>query len=199
VYCYPLGDALYLNLTSTCTLACTFCPKIRDQDFTVGEFDLRLRQPPSAEEVWAAIEARGLGEATHRLPVLLALVRKLKAAGIRRVRLDTDGLANLREGRDVTGDLAAAGLDAISISVNASDPDTYARLCPNRYGGEAWHAVCVFVRQAVAVIPEVTGSCVGMPDLSQDACRALVEGLGARFRWRRYDLIGRASAPAGSI
>jgi TatD DNase family protein len=210
VYTYPLGDALYLNLTSACTLACTFCPKIRDQDFTVGGFDLRIRQPPSAEEVWASVEARGLagwsevvftglGEPTHRLPVLLEILRKLKASGVRRVRLDTDGLASLREGRDVTGDLAAAGLDAISISVNASDPDTYARVCPNRYGGEAWHAVCAFVRQAVAVIPEVTGSCVALPGLSQEACRAVVEGLGARFRWRRYDLIGRAQSPTPPV
>ncbi len=42
VLAYPLGDALYLNLTSACTLACTFCPKIRDDDWVVGGFDLKL-------------------------------------------------------------------------------------------------------------------------------------------------------------
>ncbi len=56
VIAYPLGDALYLNLTSACTLACTFCPKIRDDDWVVGGFDLRLRSPPSADDVWRAIE-----------------------------------------------------------------------------------------------------------------------------------------------
>jgi TatD DNase family protein len=40
VLAYPLGGALYVNLTSACTLACTFCPKIRDDDWVVGGFDL---------------------------------------------------------------------------------------------------------------------------------------------------------------
>ena len=46
VLAYPLGDALYLNLTSACTLACTFCPKIRDDDWVVGGFDLKLARAP---------------------------------------------------------------------------------------------------------------------------------------------------------
>ena len=54
VLAYVLGDALYLNLTSACTLACTFCPKIRDGDWIVGGFDLKLDRAPSADEVWAA-------------------------------------------------------------------------------------------------------------------------------------------------
>jgi TatD DNase family protein len=51
VLAYPLKDALYLNVTSACTLACVFCPKIRDRDFTVGGFDLRLTHNPTADEV----------------------------------------------------------------------------------------------------------------------------------------------------
>ena len=112
VLAYGLGDALYLNLTSACSLACVFCPKIRDGDWVVGGYDLKLVRPPSLEEVWrAALEVRlegqsevvftGLGEPTRRLEVLLAVTRRLKAAGVRRVRLDTDGLASLREGRDI--------------------------------------------------------------------------------------------------
>jgi GTP 3',8-cyclase len=202
VLAYPLKDALYLNVTSACTLACRFCPKIRDGDFTVGGFDLRLTSSPSADEVWAAVQAAGLagrsevvftgfGESTRRLEVVLELVRRLKAAGVRRVRLDTDGLASLREGRDVAPELAAAGLDAVSVSLNAADAVTYARLCPSQYGEAAYAAVQAFIRSALRCVPEVVASAVAVPGLSEEACGAVARSLGARFRWRPYDAIGR--------
>ena len=199
---YVLGDALYLNLTSACTLACVFCPKIRDGDWVVGGFDLKLAKNPGADEVWeaarhAGIHGRsevvftGLGEPTRRLGVLLELVARLKAAGVERVRLDTDGLASLREGKDVPRLLADAGLDAVSVSLNAADAETYARHCPSRYGTAAYQAVQDFIRACVRLIPDVAASAVALPGLSEDACRAVAEGLGARFRWRPYDRLGR--------
>ncbi len=202
VYAYALGDALYLNLTSACTLACAFCPKIRDGNWVVGGYDLRLGRAPSADRVWNAaratgIEGRcevvftGLGEPTRRLAVLLEVTRRLRAAGVRRVRLDTDGLASLREGRDVPTQLAAAGLDSICVSLNAPDAETYARLCPSRFGRAAWEAARQFVRSAVRCIPEVAVSFVAVPSLSQEACRRAAEDLGAIFRWRPYDRVGR--------
>jgi cyclic pyranopterin phosphate synthase len=206
VLAYPLGDALYLNVTSACTLACVFCPKISDDDFDVGGFDLRLKGNPDLEAVWAAVQAAGLegrsevvftgfGEPTRRLDVVLELTRRLKAAGVKRVRLDTDGLASLREGRDVTPELAAAGLDAVSVSLNAADAATYARLCPSTYGEAAYPAVKAFIHAAVAHLPEVTASVVGVEGLSEVECRGVAEGLGARFKWRPFGRIGRHPAP----
>jgi TatD family-associated radical SAM protein len=210
VHAYPLGDALYLNLTSACTLACVFCPKIRDGDFTVGGYDLRLTRAPEADEVWAAVERVGLagrsevcftgfGEPTRRLAVLLELVARLKAAGARRVRVDTDGLASLREGRDVVPELAAAGLDALSVSLNAADAETYARLCPSPHGTAAFAAVQDFLRRACGTIPDVAASAVAVPGLDEAACRRLAESLGARFRWRPYDRLGRLEASPGLL
>jgi len=207
VLAYPLADALYLNVTSACTLACRFCPKIRDDDFTVGGFDLRLRRTPTADQVWSAAVRAGLagrseivftgfGEPTRRLAAVLDLTRRLRGAGVRRVRLDTDGLASLRERRDVAPELAAAGIGAVSVSLNAPDAATYAELCPSRYGAAAYDAVKDFIRSAVRCIPEVSASAVALPGLSEAACRAVAESLGARFRWRPYDTIGRP-APAG--
>jgi cyclic pyranopterin phosphate synthase len=206
---YLLGDALYLNLTSGCTLACVFCPKIRDDDWVVGGFDLRLARNPSADEVWAAairagLEGRsevvftGLGEPTRRLEVLLALTRRLRAAGVARVRLDTDGLASLREGFDVPPALAEAGITAVSVSLNAPDAATYARSCPSRFGESAYEAMKDFMRSAVRCIPDVAASAVALPGLSEEACRRVAESLGARFRWRPYDRLGRVEG-AGSL
>lgn len=201
VLAYALGDALYLNVTSACTLACTFCPKIRDGDWTVGGYDLRLSRDPSADEVWSAavksgIEGRseivftGLGEPTRRLEVVLDVVRRLRA-GARRVRLDTDGLASLREGRDIPPLLADAGLDAVSVSLNAPDAETYARICPSRHGAAAYHAVREFIAGCVRCLPDVAASAVALPGLDEGACRRVAEELGARFRWRPYDRLGR--------
>jgi TatD DNase family protein len=202
VLAYVLGDALYLNLTSACTLACTFCPKIRDGDWVVGGFDLKLERAPSADEVWAeAVRAgiagrsevvfTGLGEPTRRLEVLLDLARRLRAAGARRIRVDTDGLASLREGKDVPALLAAAGVDAVSVSLNAADAETYARICPSRYGAAAYDAVKEFIRASVGTLRDVAASAVALPGMSESACRRVAEGLGARFRWRPYDRLGR--------
>lgn len=202
IHAYALGDALYLNLTSACTLACVFCPKIRDHDWVVGGYDLRLDRAPTSDEVWAGALAAGLagrsevvftglGEPTRRLEALLDLTRRLKAAGARRVRLDTDGLASLREGRDVAPELAAAGLDALVVSLNAPDAETYARVCPSRHGAAAWEAARRFITSAVRFVDEVEASFVALPGLSQDACRREAERLGARFRWRPYDRVGR--------
>ncbi len=199
---YVLGDALYLNLTSACTLACTFCPKIRDGDWVVGGYDLRLRRAPGADEVWrealrAGIEGRsevvftGLGEPTRRLEILLEVARRLHAAGVRRIRVDTDGLASLREGRDVARLLAGAGVNAVSVSLNAPDAETYARVCPSRYGAAAYGAVLAFIRSCVGTIPDVAASAVALPGMSERACRRVAESLGARFRWRPYDRLGR--------
>lgn len=202
VLAYVLGDALYLNLTSACTLACVFCPKIRDRDYHVGGFDLRLRGDPAVEDVWrdalaAGVAGReevvftGFGEPTRRLDAVLELTRRLKRAGAGRVRLDTDGLANLREGRDVVPELAAAGLDAASVSLNAPDAATYARICPSVHQERAYAAVEEFIRSAARHLPEVAASCVALPGLSEEACRRAAEALGARFRWRPYDRVGR--------
>jgi TatD family-associated radical SAM protein len=196
------GDALYLNLTSACTLACTFCPKIRDGDWVVGGFDLKLERAPSADEVWAAalragiagrseVVFTGLGEPTRRLEVLLDVARRLRAAGVRHVRVDTDGLASLREGKDVPALLAAAGVNAVSVSLNAPDAETYARICPSRYGAAAYDAVKAFIRSSVGAIPDVAASAVALPGMPEAACRRVAESLGARFRWRPYDRLGR--------
>jgi TatD DNase family protein len=208
VLAYALGDALYLNLTSACTLACTFCPKIRDGDWVVGGFDLRLARNPSADEVWeAALRAgldhrsevvfTGLGEPTLRLEVLLEVARRLARAGVKRIRVDTDGLASLREKRDVPPLLAAAGVTAVSVSLNAADAETYARICPSRHGPAAYDAVRAFIRGAVQVVPDVAASAVALPGLSEEGCRRAAESLGARFRWRPYDRLGRIE-PSGT-
>ncbi|MFB6260158.1 MAG: TatD family nuclease-associated radical SAM protein, partial [Thiohalorhabdaceae bacterium] len=124
---YQAHGNCYLNLTSRCTLRCAFCPKFH-KDWEVDGYDLRLHSSPSADEVMAAVGAPqayaevvfcGLGEPTLRLPTLLEVADRLKAAGAA-VRLNTDGLASWREGRDVTPELDGR-VDTLSVSLNAQN------------------------------------------------------------------------------
>jgi GTP 3',8-cyclase len=79
----------------------------------------------------------------------------------------------------------------VSVSLNAPDAEAYARVCPSRYGPEAYGAVREFIRGCAGRIADVAASAVALPGLSEEACRAAAESLGARFRWRPYDRLGR--------
>lgn len=190
---YPYDGVLYLAATRRCTLACTFCPKHHGR-WTVAGNDLRSDPEPSADELFAAAVALqparfrqvafvGLGEPTLRLPVVIEVGRRLRAAG-HQVRLVTDGLASLRAGRDVTEELVPA-FDEVSVSLNAPDAETYARLCPNPYGAAAHTAVCDFIRAARQRL-SVVASVVAAPGLDLPACRRLAEELGVALRERPW-------------
>ena len=87
---------------------------------------------------------------------------------------------------------------AVVVSLNAPDAATYLRLCPNRHGEAAWEAVREFIRAAARSVPEVQASFVGVPGLVMDECREAAETLGARFRWRPYDRVGRLKELGGN-
>jgi TatD DNase family protein len=137
---YRIRNSLYLNITNRCTNTCTFCAK-RDDYYVKGHY-LKLPGEPSVEEVLAEVGDPtrydeivfcGFGEPLLRFADVKAIAKALKGKGAR-IRVNTDGLANLVHGRNVLPELSGL-VDAISVSLNAPDADTYARICPNRYGG----------------------------------------------------------------
>ena len=122
--------------------------------------------------------------------VLEAARRLREHEGVGRRRLDTDGLLDLREGRDVVPELAAA-FDAITVSINAADGATYAELCRSPHGEQGLEAALAFLERCVeAGIPWVQGSVVGVPGLDIEACAERIEATGARFRERVHHVMG---------
>ncbi|MES9903173.1 MAG: TatD family nuclease-associated radical SAM protein, partial [Sedimenticola sp.] len=124
---YVIRGSLYLNITDRCTLACTFCPKTQGVKVVQG-FDLTLDHRPTSEEIIAAIDdpARyeqivfcGYGEPTLRFKVLMEVAQHIKTHG-GGVRVNTDGLANLANKRNVLPEMAEC-VDSLSISLNAQN------------------------------------------------------------------------------
>lgn len=199
---YRIRNSLYLNITNRCNNACTFCPRnlpaSDPRAYQVKGHFLKLGREPSVEEIERAVgDPRrceevvfcGFGEPLLRLTELKAAAAWLKSQGAR-VRVDTDGLANKVHGRNVAPELKGL-VDSISVSLNAADAETYARLCPGRYGEAAFPAVLEFIREAKQAGLEVTATVVGVPGLDVGACQRLAEAeLGVKFRLRPYDEVG---------
>lgn len=192
---YVIGDALYINLTNRCNLACIFCPRF--SHYTVRGHKLKLRAEPSADDILATIgdPSRyeeivfcGYGEPTLRLETLLAIAHSIKqCAPGTLLRLNTNGLGNLTHKRNILPELSLY-IDRLSVSLNAPDATTYARLCPSKYRESAYEAVKQFIKDARPYIPEVTASVVGFTGVDRETCRQVVEEeLGVRFRYREYN------------
>lgn len=193
---YDLHGNRYLNVTSRCTLRCAFCPKFNGS-WTVGDYDLRLHDEPDATRLIDAVGNPGtfreivfcgFGEPTLRLYTVLEAGAELRRRG-GRVRLNTDGLANLIHGRDVTPDFEDS-LDAISISLNAQNEEVYNRHCRPPMSG-AFQAVLDFATHVRDFVPNVTLTAIdGLPGVDIPACRAIAERLGVGFRRRELGKVG---------
>jgi TatD DNase family protein len=193
---YRIRNSLYLNITNRCTNACTFCAK--REDYHVKGHYLKLPGEPSVAEVLAEVGDPtryeeivfcGFGEPLLRLADVKEIAGALKAGGAR-IRVNTDGLANLVHGRNILPELAGL-VDALSVSLNAPDAETYARICPNRYGAASFPALLDFLREAPRHVPSVTATAVALPGLDADAVRRLAESIeGVAFRLRPFAEVG---------
>lgn len=193
---YRIRNSLYLNITNRCTIACVFCPKF--STFEVKGYYLRLPKEPSFEEVVQAmgnfdemdeVVFCGFGESTQRLDLLKQIAGFVHSKN-KKVRLDTDGLGNLIHNRNICPELQGL-IDAVSVSLNAPDAETYAKVCPSRYKEAAYPKVKEFISEIKKYVPEVAASVVGLPELDVEKCRKIVEEeLKVKFRLREYNHVG---------
>lgn len=187
------GDAIYLNITNRCSCACEFC--IREFSDGVYGAVLVLDGEPETDEVTTAIEHAfmdapadevvfcGFGEPTMRLDVVLAVTEWLRLRRLRS-RLDTNGHGSLlNPDLDVAAALAAAGLAAATVSLNAADPQTYDLICRPMFS-KAHRAVIRFAEQCVAHGIETTLTAVDYPGADPEGCAAIASAIGAGFRLR---------------
>jgi len=190
---YRGDDAIYLNITNRCSCACEFC--LREWAEGVFGESLVLDHEPDIADVTRAIELEflegpadevvfcGFGEPTMRLDAVLAVTEWLRLRRIR-VRLDTNGHGQLLNPEaDVPAVLAAAGMGAVTVSLNAADPEAYDLICRPLFT-KTHRAVIRFAEQCLQHGMETTLTAVAYPDADLPGCEAIATALGAGFRTR---------------
>jgi len=193
---YQIEDRLYLNITDRCTLGCSFCPK-NCGSMDLHEYDLALDHRPSAQEVIASIDDPasyseivfcGYGEPTLRLNVLLEVSGYIKDNG-GKVRINTDGLANLVHKRNVLPELGKC-VDTISISLNGQNQEVYDRHCLPAMSG-SYQAMLEFMQLAPQYIQNVMATAIeGLEGVDIVACEQIASDYGVGFRKRVLGIVG---------
>lgn len=193
---YDIGDRRYINIGKHCTLRCTFCPKTQGS-LLVHEYDLALPHLPASGAIIAAlgdlsriseVVVCGFSEPTLRLPVLLEVARHVKRQGVP-VRVNTDGLGNLANQRNILPELATC-VDSLSVSMNAQNEELYNHHCDPGMPG-SYQAMLEFVRLAPVYIGDVTATAIdGLEGVDIRACEDQARHLGVKFRTRYLDQVG---------
>ena len=187
---------LYLSITNRCSNNCYFC--LRKFRNGVGGFNLKLRKEPTSSQVvtelqkninrrlWHEIVFCGFGEPLERLDCLLEVVGWVKKYHGQTVRIDTNGQGYLlNKGRDVVKELKDAGIDNVSVSVNAHDEATYNQVCKPTFN-DAFYNVLEFVRKAKKAQLDTEITAVALPEIDIPKVRELADAVGVGFRVRQY-------------
>jgi cyclic pyranopterin phosphate synthase len=194
---YWLDDKLYLNITNKCSNKCIFC--FRNFKRGVGGFNLKLSEEPSLEQItlelnealkrkrWKEVIFCGFGEPSERLDLLLILTRYIKQRHEKPVsiRVNTNGQGYLlNPGRDLVEEFKAAGIDQVSVSLNAGDKETYNEICKPFFDG-SYKAVRGFIEKAKTKL-NVEVTAVTTPEVDLHKVEDMAKDLGVKFRLRQY-------------
>ena len=193
---YWLGNSLYLNITNRCSNRCYFC--FRKFKNGVQEFNLKLQKEPTSEEVieelrkvinrkkWKEVVFCGFGEPLERLDLILEVTRWLKKKYWKAIRVDTNGQGYLlNKGRDVVWELKEAGVDKVSVSLNAHDKAIYNEICKPVFD-DAYENVLEFIKKAKDAGLETEATAVTIPEVDLAKVKALAERMGIKFSVREY-------------
>ena len=131
----------------------------------------------------------GYGEPLERLYDVCSVIDKLRAKYPNlKVRLNTNGLANLIHGKDVTPELEGR-FDTVSISLNAPDAEEFLALTRSKFGIKSYDALKEFAVLAKAHVKNVVMTVVEkvMPEEKIEICRKTCENLGVTLRVRPFE------------
>ena len=193
---YWLGNSIYLNVTNRCPNSCYFC--FRKFKKGIREFNLKLEKEPTSEEVieelrkvinrknWSEVVFCGFGEPLERLNLVLEVTRWVKKHYWNAVRVDTNGQGYLlNKGRDVVQELKEAGVDKVSVSLNAYDKATYIQVCKPVFE-DAYGNVLEFIKKAKGEGLETEATAVTIPEVDLAKVKELAERIGVKFTVREY-------------
>ncbi len=197
---YKVHNNLYVNLTNRCPCACTFC--LRQNMDTVSEVDDRslwLEHEPTYEEIledfknydmteFNEVVFCGYGEPTERLDMLLKVAAYVKESFGNKIRVNTNGMADLIWGKDTTPDFEGL-VDTVSISLNTPNPEKYHELVRCKFGMKSFDAMLSFAKNVRKYVPNVVMTTVDttLTKEEEEQCREICRELGVTYRIRPWE------------
>ena len=193
------GQNIYVNMTNRCPCNCVFC--LRQTKKMMEGNSLWLKEgEPSVERVmdlFAPYDLSvinelifcGYGEPLERVADVCEVIDRLKSKyPDLKVRVNTNGLANLVHGRDITPELAGR-FDTVSISLNAPDAEEFLALTRSKFGIGSFEALQEFAVLAKRHVPNVVMTVVEkvMSEEKIELCRKLCNDLGVTLRVRPFE------------
>jgi TatD family-associated radical SAM protein len=169
---------------------------VRNLTSGLSGYTLWLDREPTTDEVWSRFQDEvrisdrevvwcGYGEPTIRLDTVIDVTKRIrKTYPNLKIRLDTDGLAQLRNRtREVAKELRDAGIDSISVSLNAETEEKYKQLCRPSLP-RSYPTVLDFAKDCRRHFAEVRLTVVNVENIDIAKCRAIAESLGCDFKVR---------------
>ena len=197
---YEYGGNLYVNTTNRCNFNCNFCLR-HNSSGSIYTHNLWLEREPTRQEALDSFLSRdvcsyreivfcGYGEPTYRLDDLLWLVDELKARfgdKLPPVRINTNGHANLINGRNVCPELKGR-IHTLSISLNSTNAADYVALCHPIQGEAAYQAMLDFAKEAANYVPQVILTIVDKDKTVEEIqlCKDIAADLGVKLRVRSF-------------
>ena len=194
---YTYGNKIYLNITNACPCNCDFC--VRNSKDGLGDMgSLWLDHEPSFIEIKEAIDTFdftgysdvvfcGYGEPTCALEKFLKTAKYLKDTKNVKIRLNTNGLSDLINKTENSAARMEGLVDAVSISLNASDAQKYDSIVHPSFGLKSFDAMIKFTKDAQKYIPSVKMSVVDTIGEDEiEKCKKLCEENGIELRVRTY-------------
>ena len=195
---YTLGDSLYVNVTNKCPCSCVFC--IRNNGDTIKESGSLWFEgkEPTAEEIIAdfknydlnkfdSIVFCGYGEPLERIDVVCDVAKYLRTVTELPVRINTNGLSDLINGREHTAFDLKGLIDTFSISLNAPDAKSYQSVTNSVFGEKSFDAMLAFAKDCKEFAANVVFTVVDVISKEQiEKCREIADEMGIPLRVREY-------------
>ena len=193
---YTYEGSAYLNITNKCPCSCIFC--IRSNGDGLGSAEtLWHKKDPTIEEIKAEIDSFdfspykevvfcGYGEPTQALDNLIETAKYLKEKYGLKIRLNSNGLSDLINGKE-TAHLLEGAVDSISISLNAPDAESYQRVSRSKFGNDAFPALLKFAEDCKKYIPQIKFTVVDViTDEEIERCKKISEDMNIPLRIRSW-------------
>jgi TatD family-associated radical SAM protein len=194
---YWIDDKLYLNITNKCSNKCKFC--IKNFRRGLSGFKLELSKDPTISQVidelkevlntknWSEVVFCGFGEPTEKLDLLLEVTKWIKRHYGKPVllRVNTNGQGYLlNPGKNVVKELKKAGINKVSVSLNASNKEVYKSICQPKLDN-AYNAALNFIHKSKKEL-EVEVTAVATTEVNIKKIAEIAGKLGVKFRRRVY-------------